>query len=306
MRRRRRPSGTNQLSRFHVPARRALTHACASAGHAPLAGSPVQPAAADADESAKLKLSSAGADPPGTTIGSSAASTSSCDCVPNVARIVRPHGTPPSRAFGVGGAPSADARKSTTRPFVDASRRLCSCRPRAPAAEGPRSRRRSKDFVLRFCRRPSSGGVRGRKSRTASMALSVVDGAEGPCGVGDSISSSSRTTRAPRQLPSTGRPNLTRVARMRLAMLILTLLGISSGLCPSTPSVGSVVRSDRAAVRMNADDSVESTPAAAARLAELKAAGARARARRDEQSAMASAALALAREREPVKGTPGS
>ena len=119
-------SGTNQLSRFHVPARRALTHACASAGHAPLAGSPVQPAAADDDESAKLKLSSAGADPLGTTIGSSATSTSSCDCVPNVARIVRPHGTPPSRAFGVGGAPSADARKSTTRPFVDASRqRLC-------------------------------------------------------------------------------------------------------------------------------------------------------------------------------------
>ena len=86
----------------------------------------MQPAAADDDESAKLKLSSAGADPLGTTIGSSAASTSSCDCVPNVARIVRPHGTPPSRAFGVGGAPSADARKSTTRPFVDASRqRLC-------------------------------------------------------------------------------------------------------------------------------------------------------------------------------------
>jgi len=88
-------------------------------------------------------------------------------------------------------------------------------------------------------------------------------------------------------------------------MLILTLLGIASGLTSMPANLGSVVRSDRAAVRMSADDSVESTPAAAARLAELKADGARARARRDEQSAMASAALALAREREPVKGTPG-
>ena len=83
-------------------------------------------------------------------------------------------------------------------------------------------------------------------------------------------------------------------------MLILTLLGIASGLA-SACEPGSLARADRAAVRMSADDSVESTPAAAARLAELKADGARARPR-DEQSAMASAALALAREREPVKG----
>ena len=91
-------------------------------------------------------------------------------------------------------------------------------------------------------------------------------------------------------------------------MLILTLLGIASGLASAPASRVSLARADRAAVarlRMSADDSVESTPAAAARLAELKADGARARARRDEQSAMASAALALAREREPVKGTPG-
>ena len=167
-------SGTNQLSRFHVPARRALTHACASAGHAPLAGSPVQPAAADADESAKLKLSSAGADPLGTTIGSSAASTSSCDCVPNVARIVRPHGTPPSRAFGVGGAPSADARKSTTRPFVDASRqRLCRLSSKSTSCGKACEPTVSSDFPacldflpLDFRRRPP----RPRVADSASMA----------------------------------------------------------------------------------------------------------------------------------------
>ena len=102
-------------------------------------------------------------------------------------------------------------------------------------------------------------------------------------------------------------------------MLILTLLGIASGLSSMPASVGSVVRSDRAAVRMNADDSVESTPAAAARLAELKADGAdrieseKALVRSAEQRANeARAALShyasggLAPVRSGVDGGPGS
>ena len=221
-----------------------------------------------------------------------------------------PHGTPPC-ARSASEAPSADARKSTTRPFVDASRqRLCRL---SPKSQPRKAREPAASFETELpdsCRRPSSGGVRrGRKSRTApAWRVSVAGG---------------RWRRPPRrrrldlvELSSRRRGRVRanfrqrsreesdpRVARMRLAMLILTLLGIASGLSSMPASVGSVVNLT-VPRPMSADDSVESTPAAAAGSRSSRRT-ARARARRDEQSAMASAVLALAREREPVKGTPG-
>ena len=54
-----------------------------------------------------------------------------------------------------------------------------------------------------------------------------------------------------------------------------------------------------------ADDTPEATDTALARLAELKAAGARARADGETRSKMAAAALALVRLRPPVSDTPG-
>ena len=307
-RRRRRRTAGRTSCRASMPARRALTHACASAGTRPwrarrCSRSPPTPTRA------KPKLSSAGADRSGRRSGRPPR--------PAPLHAERRADRPAARHAAVARV-RRRRRAVGRRAEVDdqAVRRRV-----APAVvqavveehelrEGLRADGVVRDFVLRFFAvglLQAASEADSGTDRQQHRALSVVDGAAGTCGVGDSISSSSRTAARLRAnfRQRSREESDPRVARMRLAMLILTLLGIASGLSSMPASVGSVVRSDRAAVRMNADDSVESKPAAAARLAELKADGARARARRDEQSAMASAALALAREREPVKRDAG-